>query len=120
MYANTVKKVKELADRLGVDRYYSTADIKAEKFKDFRSGREQVIIATSTLGLGVNIPDIRAVIYADKLRNLEDYVQESGRAGRDGEKSEAIVITCPSRVPAKRKDISLRERERQELVKRFI
>jgi superfamily II DNA/RNA helicase len=120
VYANTVKKVKDLADGLGVDAYYSAADMKAEKFEDFRSGREQVIVATSALGLGVDIPDIRAVIHADQPRDLEDYVQESGRAGRDRQKSEAIIVICPSRAPVKRDVVGLHEQERDELVERYI
>ena len=109
VYANIVKKVKDLADGLGVDAYYSAADMKAEKFEDFRSSREQVIVATSALGLGVDIPDIRAVIHADQPRDLEDYIQESGRAGRDRQKSEAIIIICLSKAPARRDFVGLRK-----------
>jgi superfamily II DNA helicase RecQ len=50
---------------LGVDAYYSNADLKAEKFKDFHSRRMQLIVATSTLGLGIDIPDIRVVVHVD-------------------------------------------------------
>jgi superfamily II DNA helicase RecQ len=50
---------------LGVDAYYSDTDLKAEKFEDFRSRRTQLIVATSALGLGIDIPDIRAVVYVD-------------------------------------------------------
>lgn len=42
MYANTVNKVKDLADGLGVDAYHNTAGTKAERFEEFRSGRERV------------------------------------------------------------------------------
>ena len=61
-------------------------------FQDFRSGRNPIIVATSTLGLGINIPDVRVVIHADTPRCLEEYSQESGRAGRDRQFSEAIAV----------------------------
>jgi superfamily II DNA helicase RecQ len=50
---------------LGVDAYYSDTDLKAEKFEDFRSRCMQLIVATSVLGLGIDIPDIRAVVHVD-------------------------------------------------------
>jgi superfamily II DNA/RNA helicase len=55
-------------------------------------GRKQVIVATSVLGMGINIPDIRVIWHVDRPRTLLDYAQESGRAGRDGSKSEAIMV----------------------------
>jgi len=55
-------------------------------------GRQQVFTATNALGLGVNAPTIRVVIHVGVVRRLRDYAQESGRAGRDGAKSEAIIV----------------------------
>jgi superfamily II DNA helicase RecQ len=50
---------------LGIDTYYSDTDLKAEKFEDFHSRHMQLIVATSALGLGVDIPNIRAVVHVD-------------------------------------------------------
>jgi superfamily II DNA helicase RecQ len=75
-----------------VDAYYSDADLKAEKFEDFRSRRTQLIVATSALGLGIDIPDIRAVVYVDWPFGMIEYSQEGGRVGRDRQASENIVI----------------------------
>jgi superfamily II DNA helicase RecQ len=83
VYANSVGKVVRLAERLGVDAYYSEAHLKSEMFYEFRSGRNPMIVATSALGLSIDIADIRAVIHADTPRCLGEYSQESGRAGRD-------------------------------------
>lgn len=58
----------------------------------FRRTAYRVIIATSALGIGVDIPDIRCIIYIRFPRSLLDYAQESGRAGRDYLPSEAIII----------------------------
>jgi superfamily II DNA helicase RecQ len=47
------------------------------------------MVATSVLGMGLDIPDIRSIIHLGTPRTLEDYRQESGRDGRDGKRSEA-------------------------------
>ena len=73
VYANSVDKVVRLADQLGVDAYYSEAHLKSEMFQDFRSGRNPMIVATSALGLGIDIPDVRVVVHADTPRCLEEY-----------------------------------------------
>jgi superfamily II DNA helicase RecQ len=49
-------------------------------------------VATSVLGIGVDIPDIRCIIHIRRPRSLLEYAQESGRARRDSEASEAIII----------------------------
>jgi hypothetical protein len=48
------------------------------------------------LGLGVDAPRIRVVIHVGQVRRLRDYSQESGRAGRDGGESEAIILNTAS------------------------
>ncbi|KAI0993236.1 hypothetical protein K3495_g14948 [Podosphaera aphanis] len=56
------------------------------------NGTEQVFTATNALGLGIDAPSIRVVIHLGIRQKLRDYAQESGRAGRDGKKSEAIIV----------------------------
>jgi superfamily II DNA helicase RecQ len=52
----------------------------------------QLSVATSALGLGIYFPDIRAVVYVDWPFGTIEYNQEGGRAGRDRQASENIVI----------------------------
>ncbi|PVH91634.1 hypothetical protein DM02DRAFT_545444, partial [Periconia macrospinosa] len=56
------------------------------------SGTQQVFTATNALGLGVDAPMIRAVIYVGAVRKARHYAQESGRVGWDGQASEAIIM----------------------------
>ncbi len=63
-----------------------------QRLKDFMDGKVRIMVATSAFGLGVNIPDIRLVIHHAPLMGLDDYVQEIGRAGRDGKPSKALLL----------------------------
>ena len=51
----------------------------------------RLIIATSAFGLGIDIPDVRQVIHWGLTSTVEEYVQESGRGGRDGLSAQAII-----------------------------
>ena len=50
------------------------------------------MVASNAFGLGIDRPDVRAVIHVGPIYKIADYGQESGRAGRDGQASEAIII----------------------------
>ncbi len=58
----------------------------------FRSGQTEILAATTAFGMGIDIPDIRRVILDGLPGCVTDLVQQSGRAGRDGEPSECIVL----------------------------
>ncbi len=57
-----------------------------------------VMIATSAFGMGIDKPNVKTVIHINLPENLESYYQEAGRAGRNGEKAFAILISSPSDV----------------------
>lgn len=77
----------------------------------FLEGITQVLCATTAFGLGVDIPDIRRVIHDHLPDSLIDYVQQSGRAGRDGERAECILFIEPNDLVSKT-SIGKKARER--------
>lgn len=58
----------------------------------------QVIVATNAFGMGIDKPDVKTVIHIQLPENIENYYQEAGRAGRNGEKAFGIIVTNPSDI----------------------
>lgn len=70
----------------------------ADRFRiqqQFMADQLQVVCATSAFGMGIDKADIRFVIHYHLPTSLENYLQEIGRAGRDGQQSVAILLHCP-------------------------
>lgn len=60
--------------------------------QEFMSGEIPIIVATSAFGMGVDKPDVRWVIHYDVPDSIDNYMQQIGRAGRDGEASAALLL----------------------------
>ena len=103
IYCSTTRDVDELyavLQRFGVPshRYHGKMNTseRTKQQEGFMSrGRRTVMVATSAFGLGIDKPDIRYVMHYQAPSSLEQYVQEAGRAGRDGRRSNCIMLYSP-------------------------
>ena len=79
-----------------VDMYHTgmTVDLKTKVLQSFCSvnSKLRLVIATTAFGLGIDCPDIRRVYHWGPPNYLDSYVQESGRAGRDYQRSDALLL----------------------------
>ncbi len=91
-----VDSVTEKLVKAGIDAksyHAGLSDAERKRNQDaFTFGRTDVIVATIAFGMGINKPDVRFVIHHDLPKTIENYYQETGRAGRDGADSHCVLF----------------------------
>lgn len=69
---------------------------KQKNMEAWMTNSVQVMVATNAFGMGIDKPDVKTVIHIQFPENLENYYQEAGRVGRNGEKAFAVLLHAPS------------------------
>ncbi|MDB0613050.1 ATP-dependent DNA helicase RecQ [Tenacibaculum maritimum] len=99
VYVNTRSKTKEISNYLTTHGFNSTfyhgglsAIEKQASFQDWMTEKKPIIVATNAFGMGIDKPNVGIVIHLNLPSSIENYIQEAGRAGRNGKKAFSVVL----------------------------
>ena len=113
VYVRSRQRTAEIASALKAEGITATffhaglsREKKSERQRAWMDGQLRVMVATNAFGMGIDKPDVRLVVHIDIPSSLEEYFQEAGRAGRDGEPAYAIALCDPRDAQRLRRRIS--------------
>jgi ATP-dependent DNA helicase RecQ len=123
VYALSRRRVEEVAEQLAhhgfsAAAYHAglSAEIRREVQERFIRDDLDIVVATVAFGMGIDKPNVRFVVHYDMPRHLEGYYQETGRAGRDGLPSEALLLFGTQDVATARYQLEQGRNEAQKRV----
>ena len=100
VYVNSRNKTKDIANFLTANGFSSSfyhgglmAKEKQTAFDNWMTEKTPIIVATNAFGMGIDKDNVKAVVHLDIPNSVENYLQEAGRAGRNGKKAFSVVLT---------------------------
>ncbi|MEE9350412.1 MAG: RecQ family ATP-dependent DNA helicase [Flavobacteriaceae bacterium] len=99
IYVSTRKQTKDISDFLTTNKFKSSyyhgglsVEEKELAFKNWMTQKTNTMVATNAFGMGIDKDNVKVVIHIDIPFSIENYIQEAGRAGRNGKKSFSVIL----------------------------
>ena len=123
IYCLSIRNYKKLTEKLNCEIFYHNARNKRKILEGFVSGKQQIVIATNTFGMGINIADIKIIVHANEPKIMLDSAQKNGQAGQDEKKNKTMVVwkqietTRGKKKKGKKENKNKKQMEQKKIIK---